>query len=58
MTVTGTHHGELMGIQATNKQVSIRAIGIAWVAGHQIVEEWENFDDLGMLPQLGVMPQG
>jgi steroid delta-isomerase-like uncharacterized protein len=56
MTVTGTHKVELMGIPATNKHVTIRAIGIARVSGDHIVEEWENFDDLGMLQQLGVMP--
>jgi steroid delta-isomerase-like uncharacterized protein len=55
MTVTGTHEVEFMGIPATNKQVTIRAIGIARVSGGHIVEEWENFDDLGMLQQLGVM---
>jgi steroid delta-isomerase-like uncharacterized protein len=58
MTVTGIHRAELMGLPATNKQVSIRAIGLVRVAGDQIVEEWENFDDLGMLQQLGAMPQG
>jgi predicted ester cyclase len=56
MTVTGIHRRDFMGIQATNKPVTIRAIGIARVSGGQIVEEWQNFDDLGMLQQLGAIP--
>ena len=56
MTIRGTHTGELMAIPVTNKTITVRAIGIARVSGDQIVEEWENFDELGMMQQLGVIP--
>jgi steroid delta-isomerase-like uncharacterized protein len=56
ITIRGTHQAELMGIPATNKAINVRAVGIARVSGNQIVEEWENFDELGMMQQLGVMP--
>jgi predicted ester cyclase len=56
MTIRGVHKAELMGIPATNKAITVRAIGIARVSGDQIVEEWENFDELGMMQQLGVIP--
>ena len=56
LTVTGTHKAELMGIPATNRAVTVRSIGIARVSGGEIVEEWENFDEMGMMQQLGVVP--
>ncbi len=56
MTIKGTHKAELMGIPATNKAVTIGSIGIARVSGGKIVEEWENFDELGMMQQLGAIP--
>lgn len=52
VTVRGTHKAELMGIPATNKAITMRSLGVARVSGGKIVEEWENFDDLGMLMQL------
>ncbi|MBI4336853.1 MAG: ester cyclase [Chloroflexi bacterium] len=57
MTVTGTHRGAFMGIPPTNKTITIRTIGIARVSGDQIVEEWENFDEMGLLQQLGAIPK-
>ena len=56
LAIKGTHKAELMGIPATNKVVTIRSIGIARVSGGKIVEEWENYDEMGMMQQLGVVP--
>ena len=55
-TIRGTHRGELMGIPPTDKQVTTTGIQIVRVAGSRIVEDWVNFDALGMLQQLGVIP--
>ncbi|MDX1522801.1 MAG: ester cyclase [Anaerolineae bacterium] len=55
-TVTGTHTGELMGIPPTNKQVTVAGIDINRVAGGQIAEHWGQFDQMGMMQQLGVIP--
>jgi steroid delta-isomerase-like uncharacterized protein len=55
-TGRGTHRGELMGIPATGKQASFPGIVISRIANGNIVEEWEIFDTLGMLQQLGVVP--
>jgi steroid delta-isomerase-like uncharacterized protein len=52
----GTHKGELMGIPPTGKQVSTSGISILRVANGKIAEQWDNFDNLGMLQQLGVIP--
>ncbi len=53
----GTHGGELMGIPATGKRVDFGMLEIHRLADGKIAEGWVNFDALGMLTQLGVVPQ-
>jgi steroid delta-isomerase-like uncharacterized protein len=53
----GTQTGELMGIPPTGKQVTIAGITISRVENGKVVEEWTNWDMLGMLQQLGAVPQ-
>jgi predicted ester cyclase len=57
-TGRGTHNGELMGIAATGRQVTVTGITISRLEGGQVVEEWTNWDTLGMLQQLGAIPAG
>lgn len=54
-TAQGTHQGELMGIAATGKSVTVTGISIDRFAGGKIVEGWSNWDALGMLQQMGIM---
>jgi steroid delta-isomerase-like uncharacterized protein len=54
--VHGTHQGELMGIPATGKEVTISGIMISRIVGGKIKERWEESDMMGMLVQLGVAP--
>lgn len=56
-TARGTHRGELMGIAPTGKQMAITGISISRIAGGKGVEGWDNWDTLGMMQQLGVIPQ-
>ncbi|MCP4756999.1 MAG: ester cyclase [Proteobacteria bacterium] len=55
-TFRGTQEGETQGIPPTGKHVTVTGISICRCAGGKIVEEWENWDDLGLLQQLGVIP--
>jgi predicted ester cyclase len=55
-TAHGTHQGELMGIPATGKGVTVGGIYILRFAGGKIVERWEEADFMGMMVQLGVIP--
>jgi len=55
-TATGTHQGTLMGIPPTGKQATATGIVIGRLANGKFVESWLNFDALGMLQQLGVIP--
>ncbi len=56
VSMSGTHQGEFMGIDATGNRVTITGIDILRInADGKIVEHWGNFDDLDMMQQLGVM---
>ncbi len=56
-TGRGTQQGELMGVPPTGKQVTVSGITISRVKNGKVVEEWSNWDTLGMLQQLGVVPE-
>ena len=55
-TGRGTHQGDLMGIPPTGKQVTVSGITVSRVKNGKVVEEWTNWDTLGMLQQLGAVP--
>jgi steroid delta-isomerase-like uncharacterized protein len=52
----GTHRGPLLGIDATGKEASVTGITIDRIQNGRIVESWSNWDTLGLLQQLGVVP--
>jgi steroid delta-isomerase-like uncharacterized protein len=55
-TYRGTHTGEFFGIPPTGKPVSGTGIVVTRFANGKGVEAWSNYDDLGLLQQLGVVP--
>lgn len=55
-TIRGTHKGEFMGVPPTGKRVRVTGIDIVRIAGGKVVERWGNFDEMGMMQQLGVVP--
>lgn len=55
-TASGTHQGELMGIGLTNKTIAITGIDIHRIVNGKIEEHWSNWDALGLMQQLGVVP--
>ena len=55
-TSTGTHTGELFGIPATNRKVSVTATVWYRVENGRLAEGWINRDDVGLMRQLGVIP--
>jgi predicted ester cyclase len=55
-TVTGTHHGEYMGVPPTGKPVTYNEIFIVRFAGDRIAETWGVVDVLSQMKQLGVIP--
>ena len=55
VSVSGTHEEEFLGIEPTGNRVTIKGIDILCITDGKVVEHWGNFDDLGMLQQLGVV---
>jgi len=56
-TYTGTHSGTFVGIPATGKSFSVEGIDILRCEGDKLAEHWGEFDAVGMLTQLGVIPE-
>jgi steroid delta-isomerase-like uncharacterized protein len=55
-TFRGTHQGELFGIPATGKTVVFPGISIYRMQNGKMQEGWVNYDMMGMMQQLGVVP--
>ncbi len=53
----GTHKGDLNGIAPTGKHVTISGVTVARVSNGKMVEGYINWDALGLMQQLGVVPQ-
>jgi steroid delta-isomerase-like uncharacterized protein len=56
-TGRGTHQGELMGVPPSGNRVEVPGITISRIEGGKIVEEWENYDALGMMQAIGAVPE-
>ena len=55
-TAVGTHRGELLGFAPSNNRVELTGITIERIEGSKIVETYNNFDQLGMMRQIGAIP--
>jgi steroid delta-isomerase-like uncharacterized protein len=56
-TITMNHTGAFLGIASTNKRVSVNGISIQRFDNGQIIEAWDNWDQLALLVQLGAVPE-
>jgi predicted ester cyclase len=46
-----------MGVAPTGNQVTVTGISINRVSGGKIAESWTNYDALGMMQQIGAIPE-
>ena len=53
---TGTQTGPLGGLPATGKKVTITGMRMFRIQHGRITDTWVNYDELGLLQQLGVVP--
>ena len=53
----GTHQGELFGIPPSGNQVEVSGITISRFEGGKFVEDWTNSDTLGLMQQIGAIPE-
>lgn len=57
-TLHGRHTGEFFGIPPTRREIALRSIHVIRYAGGREAETWALSDRLGLLQQLGVVPDG
>jgi steroid delta-isomerase-like uncharacterized protein len=56
-TASGTQQGEILGVPPSGRTVILPGINIWRVRDGRIVERWGQLDDLGLMRQLGLIPQ-
>jgi steroid delta-isomerase-like uncharacterized protein len=56
VTAHGQHTGDLFGIPATGRQMQVTGIAIWRIRDGQLAEHWHVTDQLGLMQQLGVIP--
>ena len=57
-TIRGTHQGETEEFgPPTGRQVELKGITISRIEGGKIVEEWQAYDNLSVMHQLGLAPE-
>ena len=54
--MSGTHHGELMGIAPTGERIVVMGMDIVRIEDGEILDYWGEFDVTGLLRQLGITP--
>lgn len=55
-TAAGTHTAPFGKIPPTGKRVQVSGINVKRIVNGKAVEEWVNFDLMGLLQQLGAIP--
>ncbi len=56
-TSRGTHLGEMMGMPPSGNKIEIMGISLFRIADGKVAEEWEGFDTLKMMQQIGAIPK-
>jgi len=54
-SASATHSGSGLGFAASGRPVNFSGMGIARFEGNKLIEGWNNFDQLGLLQQIGVV---
>ena len=55
-TVSGTHQGEFFGVPGTGERITMSGISIDRFEDGKMVEEWPEYDLLGVMRQIGAVP--
>ena len=52
-----THRGEYVGVPATGREVEFTGISVYRIEGERIAESWTEEDELGLMRQIGAVPE-
>jgi predicted ester cyclase len=52
-----THRGEYVGVPPTGKEVEFTGISVYRIEGEKIAESWTEEDELGLMRQIGAVPE-
>lgn len=55
-TSRGTHQGEFAGLAPSGRKIDVMGISIFLLVNGMVQEEWEGFDRLLLMQQLGAIP--
>jgi len=55
-TARGIQTGEIAGVAATGREITVSGVTVSRLEGDLVVEDWTSWDTLGMLVQLGAVP--
>ena len=58
LTTSARQVGDFMGLPPTGKRYEIEEIHVFRLRDGKVVEHWHQFDQMGMMKQLGAMPGG
>jgi predicted ester cyclase len=53
----GTNKGEFQGMTASGKKTKTSGLSLQHIVKGKIVEEWDEVDTLGMMHQIGAIPE-
>lgn len=56
-TLTGTHHGDIMGIAPTGRKTKTHGCNVYDIKDSKIMRTWSYWDTGSLLHQLGVLPR-
>ena len=56
VTGRGTHRGDFQGVPPSGRTVTVAGTDIVRVEDGKLAEHWANFDQLGLLSQIGALP--
>lgn len=56
-TATGTHTGDLWGIEPTGNEMTTEGITVYRFEDGKVAESWHQYDRLGAFQQLGIVPE-
>jgi steroid delta-isomerase-like uncharacterized protein len=52
----GVHANDLIGVPATNREISVDALSLLRIENGKIAEHWCVWDTLGLMQQIGAVP--